>query len=112
MKTFMNVRLKRGVNVPISYRLLQSEQPIDLTGVEFSASIKTHRGVLVAKLLVTSPEPLNGIFEVRPSNSEDWPIGIHQWDVDLVFPSGDKLSLPMDSPAVWEVVEDVTREND
>lgn len=112
MKSIMDVRLKRGVRIPLQFRLIQSGVPIVLTDVLLSASVKTSRGVLVGKLAVTSPDAEDGLIQVYPPDTEDWPIGVHRWDIDLVFPSGDKLSLPIDEPASWEVVEDTTRSTD
>ena len=112
MKSIMDVRLKRGVRISLQFRLVQSGVPIVLTDVLMSASVKTQRGQIVGKLAVSSPDAEGGLIEVYPPDTEEWPIGVHRWDIDLVFPSGDKLSLPIDESASWEVVEDTTRSTD
>ena len=111
--TVLDVRHKRGVNLPFAYVLKDtSGVAYDLTGCTFRASIKDMHNRLVAKLLVTSPNPTAGELLIDPVNTENWPIGDHEWDIDIEHPDGRVLTIPEKEPARWKVLRDITQESD
>lgn len=111
--TILDVSHKRGVNLPRLFVLKDTAGvAYDLTGCVFRASIKDLHNRLVAKLVVTSPNPLNGELSVDPVNTENWPIGDHEWDLDIEHPDGRILTIPDREPARWRVLRDITLETD
>ena len=78
-------------------------QPVDVSGATATAQLRTPSGSLISDLVVTKGA---GIILLRNNNTQGWPTGAAQLDVQFVLPSGDKIST---ATATINLVPDVTQ---
>jgi hypothetical protein len=85
--------------------------PVSLTGASIRAQVRTTKAALVAVLTVTiaNQSTSRGAYSLTatPEETEAWPLGNLECDVEYTFASGDVASTPTFS---IRVLPDVTRD--
>lgn len=100
---------KRGDTLYWDVRVTEgaSDVPVDITGWQMACQIR-RLGVLVDDLAAVSVTPQAGRFALTlpAGDSQAWPVGYCEGDVQMTDPSGVRVSS---STIIIRVVEDLTQ---
>ena len=78
----------------------------DFTGWSVACQLRRVSGALVADADAQWLNAQQGLMRVRCANTQAWPLGLVDIDIQMTTPSGDVLSTPTEQ---IEVVADVTQ---
>lgn len=107
------IRVKRGDTLVLGWQALDAQgQPVPLTGVTVSATVRSPAARLVAQLDVEFVDQAAGSFETwAPGNglTTDWPVGDLQLELQYTqtMPSGRLLTRSSETQALQMVADGV-----
>lgn len=80
---------------------------VDLDGITITSQFRLPRGVLISDADVEIVSPASsGVFRVIVADTDDWPTGILEWDIQYRLDGG---SIVSSDTILVNVVRDVTR---
>src|SRR5215208_2368804 len=80
---------------------------IDLDGVTITSQFRTPKGILISDADVTIGSPTtSGAFRVVVADTDEWPIGILEYDIEYALDGG---SINSTETVFINVLRDVTR---
>lgn len=108
----VQIPFKRGDVVMLGCTALdETGAPVDLTGYQVAAEVRTNAGVLVVTMVVEFVERTAGTFELwapADGRSTAWPLGNLEIDVQYTPPGGDRPVVRSSETFYLQLVKDVT----